>query len=644
MRLDSSALRFLDELGLPEQHPFVLMGDEDTDDDVQPTTFSNGNNNGIEECLFSNHGRLQQDGRQLFFGERVLKYLGVPVSQSAIPFFCEAAAATTHTTEQIQYVPNYPRNEKIVVEVESALEKLVTLLYTNVPVFLSVAQLLSRMLAPLVVLLTFGYFVIWQKNHHYHYHNQSHDQKPSRNVTLENKTTFYVVSVLGLLSSALLMVDLSYVYEFTRVPLVMLFCVMLSTIVHYSRSRKFLLTIVLPIVALATILVAGDLDLPNISDGFYFDASNNRSKAIVEEWPVENRIYSRGTPWILNGDMRTVIPWLLNSVDVLPHIRRWVPSDVPGDNEAVALDLFFPANGVYYSEKPIYIILHGLNGGSDEPFVQDFVSRQIAEGSTVAVMITRGFRNTPVVGENLPHFARTSDFEAAVRAIKRVSKDSQLIVGVGYSMGAITLANYVAKSGEICHLDVAVAISGALDTREQLSYERSKRIWQPLLARTMKNMLRKKFERKLLERLGRQRFISFIRSSNMASLDEHGMSPYHGFNSTVQYYAEMCAMGDMDLHEFNSYPSTVGRIADISIPLLTINALDDTVGAWRSLAGSDPSKLVHTGNGNLFILLTRHGGHVGWPTGWNPSYDAWQWMSNAAGSFALAVERTNKRK
>ena len=123
-------------------------------------------------------------------------------------------------------------------------------------------------------------------------------------------------------------------------------------------------------------------------------------------------------------------------------------------------------------EKPVYLVLHGLNGGSHEEYVKDLVERRRAEGSTIIVLIARGMMDTKMVGWNVFHGARTGDVDIAARSVRRgleslskaknqqQRKQRQVLVGVGYSMGAIILSNYVARSGEHCALDAAMAISG----------------------------------------------------------------------------------------------------------------------------------------------------------------------------------------
>ena len=60
------------------------------------------------------------------------------------------------------------------------------------------------------------------------------------------------------------------------------------------------------------------------------------------------------------------------------------------DGEVLALDMAFPTMG-HDPKQPLYMVLHGLNGGSQEEYVRDFTERRLQEGSTVVVMIARGY-------------------------------------------------------------------------------------------------------------------------------------------------------------------------------------------------------------------------------------------------------------
>jgi hypothetical protein len=208
------------------------------------------------------------------------------------------------------------------------------------------------------------------------------------------------------------------------------------------------------------------IDLPTIKEGLYHSSSNPLITSIVSHWPESSRTYTvanGATSYLVNGDQRTGIPFLVNKVEEEEYVRVWTQNKF--DGEYLALDIAFPYsdsvkegnmddNGdgerqhhfVHDYTKPVYLVLHGLNGGSHEEYVKDLVKRRRSEGSTVLVLIARGMMDTKLVGWNAFHGARTGDIDAAARAIRRglialaeahrLRPDQrQILAGVGYSMG-----------------------------------------------------------------------------------------------------------------------------------------------------------------------------------------------------------------
>lgn len=88
--------------------------------------------------------------------------------------------------------------------------------------------------------------------------------------------------------------------------------------------------------------------------------------------------------------------------------------------------------------KRVYLVLHGINGNSNEGYVVDFVHQQVSQGNVVAVMVSRGFGDSRVLGDDILHFSRISDVGAAAKALRtainRVSAHDEsrlLLAGVG---------------------------------------------------------------------------------------------------------------------------------------------------------------------------------------------------------------------
>lgn len=127
-----------------------------------------------------------------------------------------------------------------------------------------------------------------------------------------------------------------------------------------------------------------------------------------------------------------------------------------------------------------------------------------------------GLKDTPIRSWNFFHGARVSDAHDAAVAIRKALSPAQILVGVGYSMGAIVLNNYVASSGHVCALDGAFSISGALDCRYELNDWRSKILWQPMLADGLKKrFLLGKHGKKLQERMTKWEYIHLLRANSV---------------------------------------------------------------------------------------------------------------------------------
>jgi hypothetical protein len=123
----------------------------------------------------------------------------------------------------------------------------------------------------------------------------------------------------------------------------------------------------------------------------------------------------------------------------------------------------------------------------------------------------------PGTTKQLFHGARLIDAHSTALTLKqRVIEPNQMLVGVGYSLGAIVLNNYVASYGKDTALDAAVSISGSLNCYYQRIFQRSQRTWQPMIAAFMKDgLLLPKWGRRIQKRLGPDAFRAFLRASTI---------------------------------------------------------------------------------------------------------------------------------
>eukprot|EP00947_MAST-08B_sp_MAST-8B-sp1_P003933 g3933.t1 len=343
-----------------------------------------------------------------------------------------------------------------------------------------------------------------------------------------------------------------------------------------------------------------------------------RNRAIAKRAKLAEFLAYRPTPWCWSGDLTTIWPFLSFTVPERRYERTWVR--VEADGEKCALDWAFPAKTGFDPAKPVLVILHGLNGGSQEKYLLHLVHEATAQGWTCVVFIARGLMGTPISSGNFFHGARISDIHAAVCAIDKATPEGTNIVAAGYSMGAIVLSNYVAQIGSKSPLRAAVALSGCFNSVENAEFEFSRRVWQPPLAAGLKENFVPPFL-DLFEEKGVDPW-AVHRSYDIAAFDTAVIVPLNKDKYTCvnDYYTDMSA----------SLPR--GKLDGARIPLLAVNACDDPIVDVDTMPVADCDT-----NEALFLLVTRNGGHVGWPIGMFPGNASYSFQTQAVMSFVRAV-------
>ena len=611
-------------------------------------------------------------------GQSALEYSNIP-SVSSQTFLQSLELPTLHpfcsppiNGSDEYYLSDIPRQGPLLQKdhLETPWDVLVSLISVSVVPLASMAELWLRFFALLLAPLFIG--VLWFSNEggiKSLLTMTTEVTKPSKKLASTFRRTVMGVSCfLAMASSMVLLTDTLYVMEFG--PQLGGTCLAIATMLSFRTCQTFDLVTVRRGICLLLLLCAflvidhngsmnsGSLSMhfgepledATVSEGLYYDSSNPFLDSVVSKyWPSSARTYSYdngATPWMVTGDSRTAFPFILNQIQSLEWHRLWLPLD-HDDGEIVALDFTFPANG-YDETKPVYMLLHGINGGTHENFIKDFARLRTNEGATVCVMVARGLEDLPIRGWNNFHGARWTDAHHASQAIRKGMAKDQLLVGVGYSMGAIILSNLVGRAGNDCALDAAIAVSGGLDLRFQANFYRAQRLFQPIVTVALRGtFVLGKWGERVRARLSKQQMKALMQGTHVTDLDKHCVVNYNGFRDVEHYYSEMSLLGDITMEEY-ALGEIDGsrRVHHVAVPTVVVHSIDDPLITWRTVGGNEgvlhPSNLTRTGSGNLMILLTEKGGHVGWPLGLFPSVHAWKWMNDIPSTFATAIQQARK--
>jgi len=240
--------------------------------------------------------------------------------------------------------------------------------------------------------------------------------------------------------------------------------------------------------------------------------------------------------------------------------------------------------------SPTLLALHGLEGSSEAHYMRGLADKALKAGFNAVLLNQRNCGGTERLGPGLYHSGLIDDAAFVIRELAQTDRLARVVVA-GYSLGgnlALRLAGTHAPADfptlkAVCAVSPVLELGecvGALERRSNFAYQ-----WN--FVRNLKARMRRKNEcfpgRFDLSRLDRIRTVR--------EFDAEYTAPFFGFESAEDYYHRAAAL----------------RVVEhIQVPALVITAEDDPfvpVDAFRS------AKL--TGNPNITVVVTKHGGHCG---------------------------------
>lgn len=248
------------------------------------------------------------------------------------------------------------------------------------------------------------------------------------------------------------------------------------------------------------------------------------------------------------------------------------------DGDFLDLDYYPNSN----SDK-VLVLVHGFEGSSQSKYIKFTAKHFHKIGFNIVSVNLRGCSGHDNLMVSAYHSGKTEDLHSVLQAIQSEFASHYLM---GFSLGANLVLKYLADYPNHC-INKAVAVSAPFD----LHLCAQKIIASKWIDNHFLKSLKIKIQRKKLLFPKDLKHLELNKLSTIVDVDEYYTAPLHGFANAVAYY---------------NYASCQNYLEKIETKTLIINSLDDPL-----LAHPNNVELTLKQHPHVHLLLTKHGGHVG---------------------------------
>ncbi|MFK7899340.1 MAG: YheT family hydrolase [Cyclobacteriaceae bacterium] len=284
-----------------------------------------------------------------------------------------------------------------------------------------------------------------------------------------------------------------------------------------------------------------------------------------------------------NGHFNTIYSFLFTKAKKLEYKR--ITIDTP-DQDILDLDL------ALVGSDTLVILVHGLDGSSNVPYVSNLAHRLNEEGIDALALNQRNCSGRPNKFYRSYHSGKTEDLQTTIEYV--LDKfDYKKIVLCGLSLGGNLVLKYVGEKGEKIDSNIysAIGISVPCNLKDS-AFHLDKGFNKVVYLDRMISSLNKKLLIKSKEFPSKGVSKQEIRKiKNFTDFDNAYTGPANGYPDAEAYWKDN---------------SCIHYIKNCAIPTLLLNALDDPFLP----ASSYPYEIIKA-NPFLTMETPKHGGHVG---------------------------------
>ncbi len=286
-------------------------------------------------------------------------------------------------------------------------------------------------------------------------------------------------------------------------------------------------------------------------------------------------------PFLSNPHLQTVLGnMFFGDILSLPSHRREVP--LP-DGDRVVLHETRPDD--WHPGRPLAVLVHGLGGCHQSPYMRRMAQRMSELGVRVFRMDLRGAGAGVRVAQRFYTAALSGDVRATAEFVSSLAPESPLWV-VGFSLGGNLVLNFAgeANSNPLPALKAVVAVAPPIDlVRSSELLERQPWYTAYYVHHLVQQVLR---HQRYFPHLPR---VKFPPKLTLRDFDDIYTAPRWGYPGAMEYYRLA-----------SSYP----RIAAIRVPTFILTARDDPFVAV------EPFETLKA-ESHVEVHIARFGGHLG---------------------------------
>ncbi|EEA18944.1 hypothetical protein TMatcc_010508 [Talaromyces marneffei ATCC 18224] len=315
---------------------------------------------------------------------------------------------------------------------------------------------------------------------------------------------------------------------------------------------------------------------------------------------------------------------------VVPAYPKTTDPEATDEARKYTLPSGLPARTTFFSKeelaalpsndtKPMLVALHGLTGGSHEVYLRAALAPLVLDetaGWEACVVNGRGCAQMKLSTPLLFNARATWDVRQVIKWLRKTFPNRPLF-GIGFSLGANILVNYLGEEGENCLLNAAVICANPWNLDVTNIALRSTWLGAEVYSAHMAVSLVNLFNQHVDELTHHPRL----------NVDDMKDVKYiHEFDRAVQ-----CALwGYPTEGAYHRDASSTDSLLAIRIPFLAINAEDDPISVKQAIP-YDEFKQTPYG----VLLTTSWGGHLGWF-----ELGGCRWFTKPAANFLNLIAKT----